>query len=146
MRNRYATPNTEAILHQQVCEYLKIRYPRAIFRTDFASGLKLSMPQAIVHKKLQSSRAWPDLQIVEPSHPDYEQKYIGLFIELKRDGTVVFKKDGTIRADPHLQEQAEMLERLRQRGYKAEFAIGFVQAREIIDDYLGGRANLVMDF
>lgn len=33
-------------------------------------------------------------------------------------------------------EQYDMLEQLRQRGYMAEFACGFDEAKEIIDEYL----------
>lgn len=32
--------------------------------------------------------------------------------------------------------QAEMLERLRAQGYKATFAVGFDQAKQIINSYL----------
>ncbi|KUM38979.1 hypothetical protein AR689_07445 [Arthrobacter sp. EpRS71] len=125
------------MLHQQVAEYLKVRYPRALFRTDFAAGLKLSMPQAVLHKKLQASRAWPDIQIAEPAHVLYGD-YPGLYMELKREGTVIYKQDGTLRKDEHLEEQAIMLQRLRDRGYKAEFAVGFQEARKLIDEYLTG--------
>jgi hypothetical protein len=129
------------MLHQQITEYLKIRYSYVLFRTDFAAGLKLSMPQAILHKKLQASRAWPDLQIAEQSHVLYGE-YPGLFIELKADGVTLYKKDGTLRKDEHLEEQAAMLQRLRDRGYKAEFAVGFAAARKLIDEYLTGGSPL----
>lgn len=36
-------------------------------------------------------------------------------------------------------EQANCLHDLRQRGYCAEFAIGFDEAKIIIDEYLGGK-------
>jgi hypothetical protein len=61
----------------------------------------------------------------------------GLFIELKREGTRIFKKDGALVADEHIREQFDMLEQLRQRGYMAEFACGFDEAKKIIDEYLG---------
>lgn len=60
----------------------------------------------------------------------------GLYIELKKDGTRLKKKDGNW-ATEHIAEQAETLEQLRKEGYKAEFAIGFEQAKKIIDEYLG---------
>jgi hypothetical protein len=62
----------------------------------------------------------------------------GLFIELKREGTKLKKKDGTWLTS-HLAEQAEMLEKLRSEGYEATFAVGFDEAKEIIDNYLGKR-------
>jgi hypothetical protein len=127
---RYQSPRSEATVQQQVCRYLRIQYPSAIFRSDFASGMKLTMGQATKHKALQSSRAWPDLFIYEPV-ADRQ----GLAMELKAEGVTVFKKDGTLRKDEHLEEQAAMLEALRRRGYVATFAIGFDQAKSIIDEY-----------
>jgi hypothetical protein len=67
--------------------------------------------------------------LVEPYH--------GLFIELKKAGTRIYKKDGTLVSNAHIREQFDMLESLRQAGYKAEFAIGFDEAKNIIDEYLG---------
>lgn len=63
--------------------------------------------------------------------------YNGLYLELKAEGNSPFKKDGSLKKDEHLEEQEEMLEALRSRGYKAEFAVGFEEAKELIDDYLG---------
>lgn len=61
--------------------------------------------------------------------------YFGLYIEIKKDGEKLTKKDGSWRT-PHIAEQAEMLEKLRQAGYRAEFGIGFEKCKLIIDDYL----------
>lgn len=117
-------------MQQQVCDYIRLRYPGAIFRSDYASGLRLTMNQAIEHKRLQSSRAWPDLIIYEP-----RGLYQGLALELKREDVKVYKADGTLRSDPHLQEQADMLTSLFKRGYKAQFACGFEAAVTAIDGY-----------
>ncbi|PPG91565.1 hypothetical protein C5C39_06955 [Rathayibacter sp. AY1F3] len=127
---RAMLPNSESVVQQRVCLYLKTHYPDAIFRSDFASGLKLSIGQATLHKSLQSSRAWPDLVIYEP-----RRSYQGLCIELKREGVAVFKKDGSLRADEHLHEQSAMLAALRHRGYIADFAIGYDAAVRMIEDY-----------
>lgn len=64
--------------------------------------------------------------------------YNGLLIELKKEGTRLKKKDGSWATD-HIAEQAGMLEMLESRGYKAVFAVGFDEAKSIIDEYLGGR-------
>lgn len=66
-------------------------------------------------------------------------KHAGLMIELKREGTRIFKKDGKLVADEHIREQFDMLHDLRARGYAAEFACGFDEAKKLIDDYLKGR-------
>lgn len=68
---------------------------------------------------------------------DFSVKY-GLFLELKKEGTRLKKKNGDW-ATEHIAEQAEVLEKLRQRGYCAEFAVGFDEAKRIIDEYLGGK-------
>ena len=66
-------------------------------------------------------------------------KKAGLMIELKKEGTRIFKKDGTLVADEHIREQFDMLAELRNRGYAAEFACGFDEAKKLIDDYMEGR-------
>lgn len=72
--------------------------------------------------------------------PDNEMWHIynGLYLEIKAEGNSPFKKDGTLKKEQHLEEQQAMLEALRLRGYKAVFAVGFEEAKKIIDDYLGG--------
>lgn len=135
--------NSEASLHEQACDYLRLKYGWAIFRTDYAAGLKLTMGQAIRHKRLQSGRAWPDLLIVERSPYLNDGKvdyYSGLFIELKREGTTIRRKDGELVADKHIREQAEMLEALERRGFKAVFACGFDEFKAVVDDYFEGAA------
>lgn len=128
----------EAILHQQVCDYLRLQYPDVLFRTDFAAGIKMTMGQATKHKRLQSVRAWPDIFIAQPqyydsTHTQGEEQH-GLFIELKAKN--IYKKDGSLLANDHIAEQAKVLDRLTSLGYAAYFAVGFDEARKIIDDYL----------
>jgi hypothetical protein len=138
---RYVGPHSEATLQLQVADYLRRQYPNALWRSDYASGLRLTMAQAVQHKRLQSGRGWPDLQIMEPSHVDYGDYYYGLFIELKRDGVVLWNRDGTLRKDQHLEEQAKTLADLRDRGFEAQFAVGFDQARALIDAYMTGAGS-----
>ncbi len=65
-----------------------------------------------------------------------------LKLELKKEGTSLLKKRGNDAygypafASDHIREQYEMIEELRARKYKAEFAIGFDEAKKIIDQYL----------
>jgi hypothetical protein len=49
-------------------------------------------------------------------------------------------------ANEHICEQFDMLEQLRRRGYKAEFACGFDEAKKIIDEYLGGPEDEEVEF
>lgn len=122
---------SEALVHERVCDYLRYQYPSVLFRTDYAAGLKLTMGQAIRHKRLQAVRAWPDLQVCEP-----RGKYHGLFLELKREGATVRLKNGSLSSNPHIVEQAAILRDLRSRGYYADFGIGFIHAKQLIDWYL----------
>jgi hypothetical protein len=94
--------------------------------------MKLTKGQAAKHKKLHPKRGYPDLFIAEPS-----KECNGLFIEIKAEGVRLKKKDGTWASD-HLAEQNEMLNKLQKKGYAAYFAVGFEEAKNIIDDYLGG--------
>jgi hypothetical protein len=126
----------EENLQRQICHYLRVQYPNAIFRSDYASGLHLTMHQAAIHKSLQSSRSFPDLMVLSPRRDFY-----GLFLELKREGTTIIikkgPKKGQLVASPHIREQLVMLKALRARGYYATFACGFDQAKSIIDWYFG---------
>jgi hypothetical protein len=121
----------EEKLQIAVCKYLKLQYPDVIFTAE-SSGLKLTIGQAVIAKKLRSSRGLPDLMILEPNK--YKN---GLFIELKAEGFRL--KNGDIPNNEHTREQAELLVSLWGRGYAAYFACGFDEAKEIIDEYLNLR-------
>lgn len=124
----------EAELQKQVAIYIRMQYPDVIFHSDFGSGARLSPWQARMQKMQNGGRrAWPDMMIAEPMG-----KYHGLFIELKREGARLKKQNGEW-ASSHIAEQNIMLNELSNKGYKAEFAIGFEQALDLIDDYLGGK-------
>lgn len=134
----------EELLHLKVCDYLRKNYPDVLFRTDFSSGMKMSPWQAAKHKKFQKSRAWPDLFIAESGVVKFKEGHLivnlrknGMFLELKADGVKLYKKDGTLRKNKHVEEQAEMLEKLRSGNYYAEFAIGYEDAIKQIHEYLG---------
>lgn len=125
---------SEAELQKQVAIYIRMQYPDVIFHSDFGSGVKLTPWQARMQKMQNGGRrAWPDMMIAEPIG-----NYHGLFIELKREGTRLKKQNGEW-ASSHIAEQNIMLNELSNKGYKAEFAIGFEQALDLIDDYLGGK-------
>lgn len=133
--------NSEHNLYEQIARYLQLQYPNVIYRFDIAADLKLTPGQAAKHKRLHPERGYPDLFIAESSTNIWDSTirewglHFGLYIEIKKDGEKLTKKDGSWRT-PHIAEQAEMLEKLRQAGYKAEFGIGFEGCKLIIDDYL----------
>ena len=118
--------------HAEVCRYVRLTYPDAIFMSD-GSGLKLPMGLAKKYSNLKSGRGIPDLFIAEP-----RGGYAGLFIEIKREETVIFTKEGKLYKDEHLKEQAKTLDRLMHKGYASYFAVGVKMASDIIDEYMAG--------
>lgn len=131
----------EAQLQQQVADYIRLRYPGVLFHSDYGSGIKLTARQASIQKRQNGGlRGWPDMFIAHPVSRcidgSWDYQWCGLFIELKKDGTRIKKKNGEW-ASEHIAEQAEVLDRLNFRGYKAEFAVGFEEAKRLIDWYLG---------
>lgn len=120
---------TEEQEHKQISEYIKYQYPNVIFNTDM-SGMKLTIGQGKKAAGLRSKDKFPDIIIYHVNND-----YAGLFIELKKTGTKLYKKDLTFKSE-HLEQQHETLQRLQARGYKAVFAIGFDQAKTIIDNYM----------
>jgi hypothetical protein len=114
-----------------VSRYVQLKYPDVIFCSE-SSGVRLTMGQA---KRLKAMRSvdckLPDMLIFEP-----KGSYKGLFLELKREGEAVFQKDGVTPYAGHVSEQHKTLERLKAKGYKAEFAIGTNEAISIIDNYM----------
>jgi hypothetical protein len=120
----------EKNLHTQVCQYLKMQYPKILFNSD-AAGVRLTMGQAIQMKKLRAGNGYPDLMIFEPRGDFY-----GLFIELKREGERIWLKDNSPSTDDHIREQLGVLKQLNERHYFAVFAIGFDEAKTTIDEYL----------
>ena len=121
---------TEKSLHRAVCDYLRLQYPFVLFNSDLAGSMRLTIGQATSMKALRSNRGFPDLAIFEP-----RKQYHGLFIELKKEGEKLYNAKG-FPATFHIFEQLEVLAKLEQRGYKAVFAVGFDQAKKIIDEYL----------
>lgn len=143
-RKKGSSPRLEEDTHREICNYTKLTYPDVIFHSD-GSGLKLPMGLAKKYAALKSSRAIPDFFLAEP-----RGGYAGLYLEIKREGEVIFKQDGSLRKKitknprtgeeyDHLYEQAKMLDRLMHKGYQAQFVIGVRMATDVIDEYLRGR-------
>lgn len=143
----YHTKRAEEQLQIKVSNYIKSTYPQAILVGDFAAGLNLKDSDRIKMMAMRSEDGQPDISIDYPS-----RGYHGLRLELKAEGVVVKKKDGRLRKAPytrkykkngkiyikkgdHLQEQAATLRKYIGLGYYANFAIGFLEAKKIIDWY-----------
>lgn len=127
---------TEDQLTQAVCAYLRLK--GVLFHFDFGSGTRLTMGQAVRQRRM-NQRAFPDISILEPRFVNdgpINGWWAGFFLELKKEGTRIRKKDGELVSDPHIREQAAVLEELRKRGYRAEFCVGFDSCKKLIDEYL----------
>jgi len=120
----------EKDVHLAVVNYLKLQYPGVLFRSDTGAGMKLTIGQAKAQKAIQNGMAWPDLFIAHANN-----KYHGLFLELKDDGVKLRGANGKYKPG-HISDQRNCLRYLSDVGYCAVFAVGFDRAKEIIDWYL----------
>ena len=131
--------NSEENLQIAVVDYISKRYPDVLVRTD-GGGIKLTKGQAIKLSRMNGRvRGFPDLFIYRGGG-NLKHPYAGLAIELKREGVKLTKKNGEW-ATSHIEEQALILQKLRKEGYFATFAVGFDEAKNIIDQYLAGEAE-----
>jgi hypothetical protein len=110
----------EAGVQFAIVQYIKVMYPNALYCAS-AGGMFTSMKQAIKMKMTGYVKGFPDLQICEPN-----EKYHGLFIEVKTDKGVVSK------------EQKEWIKQLNKRGYYATYVKGSEDAIKLIDAYFKG--------
>jgi hypothetical protein len=122
--------NREYQICKDIAVYLRLQYPNIIFHFDLA-GLNLSRAQAGMMKGIQGGRGWPDLFIVKENIP-----YRGLFIEIKAEGTKLYKKDRITSINNHISEQRDCMSKLIMEGYDCYFGIGFDNCKYIIDNYL----------
>lgn len=121
---------SEKELHSQVCQYLKIQYPKILFNSDMAGAMKLTIGQAVQISKLRSNKGFPDIAIYEP-----RGEYNGMFLELKKEGETLFKMNGDYK-DDHIRDQHCCIVLLASKGYYSTIAIGWDEAKLKIDHYL----------
>lgn len=126
-------PVSEKQIHKSLCLHARTAHPELIFFSDM-SGLKTTIGTAMQMKLLRSSKSIPDLFVANPIGV-----YHGLFIEIKKDRDEIYKKDGKLRENEHILEQAAMLDRLSHLGFMAVFGCGLSDCIKILDDYLEGK-------
>lgn len=132
------TATSEEALCHRLSTWLRTEHPDLVWHFDFGSGLKMTMNQARRQKAL-NTKSYPDLFIATSATiRGSVDHYCGLFIELKKDGVKLTKRDGSPVSD-HVHNQALVLDQLRNEGYFADFAIGYDEAQRMIENYLGGR-------
>ena len=120
----------ELIIAKNISKWLLKEYPNQIWRYDLAD-LKLTIGQAVQNKELNPHRGYPDflLALVTPT-------YGGLYIEMKIGRSEVYRKDGKMKNNAHIQEQDFVLRILRARGYRAEFGLGERHIKELIIQHI----------
>jgi len=129
---KYIAMQSEENLHKSVVMYLDLLsniHGEILYTSDmsgvFIKGYKTKKKAAALRRR----KGVPDLMIFEP-----RGEYKGLFIELKAEGTTVFKKDGEIVSNKHFKEQYEYITMLNDRGYYATFASGIDEALKVINN------------
>lgn len=129
----------EKKLSYQIAAFIKLQYPKIEFRFDIAADLKLTIGQsAVVKDKLLHKRGYHDLTILEP-----KGKYHGLLLELKKDKSEVFKQNGELKRkynkktnSCHNEEQRDHLDKMRKKGYIADYGFGFIDTVKKIKNYM----------
>jgi hypothetical protein len=130
--------NREYQICKNIALYMKLQYPSVLYHFDL-TGLSLSIAQAGMSKAIQCGRGWPDFFIAGVSRRKIcgeVVEFLGLFIEVKAEGTKLYKKDGVTYITDHIKEQRKILTELNSLGYMAYFGIGFDHCKVLIDEYL----------
>ncbi len=129
---------TETDLYEQVEKWIALNYPSVLRHWDLSGVWTPSHKARNLYGRL-NGRGWPDLLILKPV--SYEGIwYPGLALELKKEGTKVYKKDGTP-ASEHVAEQLAVIARLREEGYIADVTVGYDETVKAIASYLGQPTN-----
>lgn len=122
---------TEASAQTALSTYVKLKYPDVIFTAE-SSGIKTSIGQAVKMKANRSEGKLPDFICLEARGGKY-----GLIMEIKKPEFDLKKALNPDKVgDKHAKAQELVLKKLSKQGYEAVFAVGFNEAKKIIDDYM----------
>ena len=103
-----------------ITQYLKLQYPNVLFTATMGGQFQRHYSQRLKAKRTGYLKGVSDLLIFEPN-----EKYNGLFIELKKD-----KKSYPTK------EQKIFIENALNRGYYAVCCKGFDHCKDTIDKYM----------
>jgi hypothetical protein len=120
----------EARVHVAIAAYIRDQHPNVLFTSE-SSGIRVPMHLAVMMKKQRSTHKQPDMIILQP-----KGIFHGLILEIKKDRSEIYLKDGSMSKSKHIQEQNATLVMLRELGYCAMFACGFDDAKSKIDNYM----------
>lgn len=119
--------------HIAIANYIRLKYHDVVFTSE-SSGIRVPMHLAVMMKRQRSIHKQPDMIILEPN-----KLYNGLVMEIKKDVSEVYLKNGQYSNSKHIQEQLKTLKLLQEKGYFATFACGIDHAIKIIDNYMANR-------
>jgi hypothetical protein len=120
----------EEDMQMALSKYIMLMFPDVIFTAE-ASGVRTSYVQAAKMKMMRSHGCHLDMIILEP-----RGLYAGLILELKHEDKSPFLQNGSISKKEHVQAQAAMVNRLKNKGYYSSFAVGLDQGIAIINHYM----------
>jgi len=120
----------EERVHVAIAAYIRAQHPNVLFTSE-SSGIRVPMHLAVMMKKQRSTHKQPDMIILQP-----KGIFHGLILEIKKDRSEIYLKDGSMSKSKHIQEQNATLVMLRELGYCAMFACGFDDAKSKIDNYM----------
>ena len=122
---------TEYDVQFQLARYASLKYPKALFNSDLG-GVKLTVATAKKMAAIRPLKGHPDFIVYER-----RGEYSGLFIELKKeDIKLKYKASLGYAVDEHQANQYAYMCALEQRGFCCTFAVGFEEAKSILDAYL----------
>jgi len=121
----------EDLLQRAVIEYCELQYNV----TPICMGTegKKSAFEQFKFKWMGGRKGVSDLFI-----PKANLQFSGLFIELKKEGAKIWKKDGTLYASnkDHHQRQLDFIDEMNAANYFSQLCIGFDETKEVIDYYM----------
>lgn len=128
----------EKQIQKSLCRYVAYQYPGAMYNVDL-SGIRATIGQSVEIKRMRSKESYPDFVMYEP------KGFCGLFIELKKEGERLQKRNGDWYERPG--KQHETILKLRSKGFAAGFCVGLDNAIKAVDAYMNmNRTELFKSF
>lgn len=118
---------SEAKEQAKLNEMIAIKYPELIYRVGMEAGKRNPM----IAKQQGLTSGWTDLHF-----PYARQGFHSLWIELKRKGFNLYKKNG-VPKDERISNQLKIIKELNTNNNYATFAFGAEEAMKVIDWYFG---------
>jgi hypothetical protein len=135
----------------QLANHMRRHHAHVLYHFDFGSGIKLTQGQAMKQKRL-NNRGWPDFTIANSKFVAGSIDVFGsLYLEIKKLGTKLKREKAARKVlkgenrqrrkgdwwDAHMEEQAHVLEMLRDQGNYAEFGVGLDECLYYVHEYVG---------